>query len=104
MIKEFIQKYKNLKHQTALVKDYTVSKTETVNLEREFPIEVIASTIENRALAPLEKIEEFWCFITNETVDLSNIYRFLPIIQDEILRQYPDFKILDLSSGEWYLR
>lgn len=103
MIKELIQKYKKLKIDTTAVKRYVEPKVETVNLEREFPIEIIASTMENRALAPLEELEDFWSFITNEGVNLSNIQRFIPIIQEEILKQYPDFKILDLSSGEWYL-
>ena len=103
MIKEFIQKYKNLKTKTIILKEYKRPKTETIKLEREFPIEVIAATLENRLLAPLEDIEDFWCFITNESVDLSNIQRFLPTIQSEILKQYPDFKILGLSSNELYL-
>ncbi len=104
MIKELIQKYKKLKIETTTVKEYTAPKVETVNLEREFPIEIIASTMENRALAPLEDLEDFWSFITNEEVSLSNIQRFIPIIQREILNQYPNFKILDLSSDEWYLK
>ena len=104
MIKELIQKYKNIKTEANIVKEYTVTKVETVKLEREFPIEIIASTIENRALAPLEELEDFWSFITNEEVSLSNIQRFIPIIQREILNQYPNFKILDLSSDEWCLK
>lgn len=103
MIKEIIQKYKNIKTEANIVKEYIAPKVETIKLEREFPIEIIASTIENRALAPLEELEDFWSFITNEEVTLSNIQRFMPIIQEEILKQYPNFKILDLSSNEWYL-
>lgn len=103
MIKELIQKYKNLKTETTIIKEYKTPKVETKKLEREFPIEVIAASFENRLLAPLEAIEDFWCFVTNETVDLSNIQRFLPIIQKEILEQYPDFQILGLSSNELYL-
>ncbi len=103
MIKELIQKYKNLKTDTATIKKYKTTKVETAKLEREFPIEVIAATLENRALAPLEDLEDFWCFITNEEVNLSNIQRFIPTIQNELLKQYPDFKILGLSSNELYL-
>ena len=50
------------------------------------------------------QVKDFWSFITNEEVSLSNIQRFIPIIQREILNQYPNFKILDLSSDEWCLK
>ena len=94
MIKELIQKYKKLKIETTTVKKYTQPKVETVNLEREFPIEIIASTMENRALAPLEDLEDFWSFITNEEVNLSNIQSICDMI----------FAVIDVSSDEWYLK
>lgn len=103
MIKELIEKYKKLKKETVIIKEYGSPKIETVQLEREFPIEVIASTLENRLLVPLEDIEDFWSFITNENVNISNIQRFLPIIQNEIFKQNPNFKILGMSNNEIYL-
>ena len=106
MIKELIQKYKNVKTETIKVKEYKeyiAPKVETVKLEREFSIEIIASTMENRALASSEELEDFWSFITNEDVNISNIQRFISIIQEEILKQYPDFKILGFQDKEWYL-
>lgn len=103
MIKELIEKYKKIKEETIIIKENIPPKIETIQLEREFPIEVIASTLENRLLAPLEDIEDFWNFITNENVNLSNIQRFLTTIQNEIFKQYPNFKILGLSNNELYL-
>ena len=100
MIKEFIQKYKNLKTETIILKEYKRPKTETIKLEREFPIEVIASIFESRLFAPLEEIEDFVCFITNENVDLSNIQRFIPTIQSEILKQHPNLKTICLHNYE----
>ena len=58
MIKELIEKYKKIKEETIIIKENIPPKIETIQLEREFPIEVIASTIENRLLAPLEDIED----------------------------------------------
>lgn len=103
MIKELIEKYKKIKEETIIIKENIPPKIETIQLEREFPIEVIASTLENRLLAPLEDIEDFWNFITNENVNLSNIQRFLTTIQNEIFKQYPNFIILGLSNNELYL-
>lgn len=100
MIKELIEKYKKLKKETVIIKEYGSPKIETVQLEREFPIEVIASIFENRLFAPLEEIEDFASFITNENVNLSNIQRFIPTIQNEILKQYPNLNVLCFSNNE----
>lgn len=103
MKKDIIKKYKKIKNELEQIKDKKEIYVETENLEKEFPIEVIASTLENRFLAPLEDIENFWCFITNENVNLSNIYRFKNIIENEVLKQYPNFKVLNYSSNNWFL-
>lgn len=100
MIKELIQKYKNIKTEANIVKEYIAPKVETVKLEREFPIEVIASIFEGRLFAPLNEIEEFASFITNENVDLTNIQRFIPTIQCEILKQHPNLKTLNFFNYE----
>lgn len=100
MRKELLQKYKNLKTDTTTIKKYKTTKIETTKLEREFPIEVIASIFESRLFAPLEEIEDFVCFITNENVDLSNIQRFIPTIQSEILKQHPTLKTISLHNYE----
>jgi len=76
---------------------------ETENIEKIFSIDVIASTFENRLLCNYNLIEDFWCFITNENVNLSNIERFMPIIKEEILNQYPDLKIRNYPGADWYL-
>lgn len=73
---------------------------ETKQLEKEYPIEVIASTFENRLLAKYDLIEDFWSFITNENVNLSNINRFLNFIKEEVMRQNPNLKILSYSSNQ----
>lgn len=105
MIKTLKNKYKDLKMQTQKIKEKKEGQyIRTENVERIFPIEVIASTFENRLLANnYEIIRDFWSFITNESVDLSNITRFNSIIEQEILEQHPNLKILDYSSGKWYL-
>lgn len=103
MKKNILKKYKKLKNELEQIKSEHEVYVETENLERTFSIEVIASTLENRLLAPLDEIKDFWCFITNENVDLSNIYRFKNIIEHEILEQYPNLKILNSSSNKWFL-
>ena len=103
MIKELIQKYKNLKNDTTTIKKYKATKVETAKLEREFPIEVIASIFESRLFAPLDEIEDLVSFITNEEVNLSNIQRFIPTIQSEILKQHPNLKTISLYNYEIYL-
>lgn len=103
MKKNILKKYKKLKNELEQIKSVHEVYVETENLERTFSIEVIASTLENRLLAPLDEIKDFWCFITNENVDLSNIYRFKNIIEHEILEQYPNLKILNSSSNKWFL-
>ena len=72
---------------------------ETDNLEKEFPIEVIASHFEGRLLnIDFKDLKEFWDFITNEDVNISNMERFKKIINKEIYNQYPEFKILDINK------
>lgn len=72
---------------------------ESVNLEREFDIEIIASVIENKMLT-LENhpkkidifsnnILELCSFITGEEVNYGNLVRFGPIIRQLIIEQYP---------------
>ena len=100
MIKHLIEKYKNLKTETVIIKEYKTPKIETIKLEREFPIEVIASIFEGRLFAPLKEIEDFASFITNENIDLSNIQRFIPTIQCEVLRQHPNLKTISLFNYE----
>lgn len=103
MKKDILKKYKKIKNELEQINNKNEIYVETENLERIFPIEVIASTLENRLLASLEEIKDFWCFITNENVDLSNIYRFKNIIENEVLKQYPNLKVLNYSSNNWFL-
>lgn len=100
MKKEFYKKVKNLITKKERV---AIEAINTENLERIFPIEVVASTFENRLLTDYNKLQEFWCFITNEDVNITNIERFVPIIREEILNQYPDIKIREYSTDNRYL-
>lgn len=45
-------------------------------------------------------MKDFWNFITNENVDLSNIERFNEIIKEEILKQHNNLKIYDVKSND----
>lgn len=83
-LKKIKEYYKNQKKNT------NIGLIETDNLKREFPVEVIVAALENRYIVNYELVKEFWEFITNENVDLSNINRFWPTIEREILRQHPD--------------
>lgn len=106
MKKNLLKKYKEIRNNINYYKK--IKYTETENLEREFPIEVIASTFEKRYLINEENAEnfdevlkDFWCFITNEEVNLSNIDRFNNIIQNEILKQHPDLHIYNYPTLFW---
>lgn len=99
MKKETLKKnYKKLKEEAMIIKENNFC-AETNNLEKEYPIEVIASTFENRLLADYELLIDFWCFITNENVDISNIQRFIPIIEQEVMSQHPGLKILNFGGS-----
>ena len=108
MRKSLLKKYKELQNKIKYYKK--IKYTETENMEREFPIEVIASTFEKRYLIDEkhsakfdEVLKDFWCFITNEDVNLSNIERFNSIIQNEILKQHPNLHIYNYPTLFWYI-
>ena len=104
MKKETLKKnYKKLREEVIILQQNKFC-AETNNLEKEYPIEVIASTFENRLLADYELLIDFWCFITNENVDLSNVNRFIPIIEQEVILQHPDLKILNFGGPEVALK
>ena len=97
---EIIYNYKRLKYNLeqnkSCKKDYY---TETDNLEKEFPVEVIASHFERRLLnIEYNELKEFWDFLTNEDVNMNNLYRFIFIINNEIFEQIPNFKVLDINQ------
>lgn len=112
-MKKILKKYKELinelksdsiKHKYNSIENNSEIYTETENIVKIFPIEVVASTFENRLLAEnYDIVKDFWTFITNENVDLSNITRFENIIKQEILEQYPNLKILNYRNDRWFL-